>query len=58
MYQFYYRVTLVVADLGWVDLNFEILLSAKILLGQLGVWQNWQGSKARWWKIEIKINPT
>ena len=24
-----YRVTLVVADLGWVDLNIEVPLSAK-----------------------------
>ena len=28
------------------------------MLGQLGVWQNWLGSQARWWNIRIKVNPT
>ena len=29
----FYRATLVVADLGWVDLNFDIPLSAKFCWG-------------------------
>ena len=29
VFHYMYRVTLVVADLGWVDLNFDIPLSSK-----------------------------
>ena len=37
--QLVYRVTLVVAYLGWVDLEFNVR--------QMGVWQNWLGRWAR-----------
>ena len=31
-----YRVTLVVADLGWVDLYFDVPMSARFCWGQWG----------------------
>ena len=42
-----YRVTLVVADLGWVDYDFGHSTVCQVLLGQTGIWQNRLGNWAR-----------
>ena len=43
----------------WLTMIVVIPLSAPILLGQTGIWQNWPGNWARWWNIiQIKVNPT
>ena len=47
-----YRVTLVVAHLGWVDFDFSHSTVCPILLGQMGIWQNWLYSWAKWWNIQ------
>ena len=44
--------------LGWVDLDFEYSTVCPILPGLMGIWQKWQGSWARWWNTQIKVNPT
>ena len=44
--------------LGFVDLDFEFSTVCPTLLGQMGVWQKQLGSWARWWRTEIKVNPT
>ena len=43
-----------VANLGWVDLNFDYSTVCLILLGLMGVWQKRMGSWARWWNSQIK----
>ena len=42
-----YSVTLVVAYLGLVDLNYDVLLSTMVLLRQIGVLENWLGGWTR-----------
>ena len=51
-------MTLVVVHLRWVDSEFGRSTACPVLLGQLGVCQNWLGSWAREWNIQIKVNPT
>ena len=36
-----YRVTLVVAHLGSVDYDFGHSTACPVLIGQMGIWQNW-----------------
>ena len=40
---------------GWFLRTFPI---PAILLGQMGIWQKWLGSWARWWNTQIIVNPT
>ena len=28
------------------------------MLGHTGIWQNWLGSLATWWNIQIQVNQT
>ena len=51
-----YRVGMVVSYTGWVD--FEFGHSGQALLWQMGIWQNGLCCWARWWNIQIKVNPT
>ena len=44
-----YRVTLVVAYLGWVDYDFGHSSVCLVLLGQMGIWQKRLVNRARWW---------
>ena len=53
-----YRVAHLVANLGWVDLNFDYSTVCLILPGLMGVWQKRLGSWARWWNSQIQMNPT
>ena len=53
-----YRVAHLVANLGWVDLNFDYSTVCLILPGLMGVWQKRLGSWARWWNSQIQVNPT
>ena len=39
-----YRVGLVVADLGWVDIDLDHSTVCKVLFGQMGMWLNRLGS--------------
>ena len=41
-----FRVTLVIADLGWVDYDLGYSIVCLVLLGQMGIWQNWPGNWA------------
>ena len=51
-------MSLVFVDLGWVELYFRCSIVCPILLVQMGIWQVWLGSLARWWNIQIKVNTT
>ena len=51
-----YKVAHLVANLGWVDLNFDYSTVCLILPGLMGVWQKWLGSWARWWNSQIQVN--
>ena len=53
-----YRVAHLVANLGWVDLNFDYSTVCLILPGLMGVWQKRLGSWARWWNCQIQVNRT
>ena len=53
-----YRVAHLVANLGWVDLNFDYSTVCLILPGLMGVWQKRLGSWARWWNSQIQVNRT
>ena len=53
-----YRVAHLVANLGWVDLNFDYSTVCLILPGLMGVWQKRLGSWARWWNSQIQVNQT
>ena len=44
--------------LGWVDLSFVCSTVCLILPGLMGIWQKGLGCWARWWKTQIKVNPT
>ena len=52
-----YRVTLVVAYLGWVDYNFGHSSVCLVLLWQMGIWQNRLINRARWWNIKNQSQP-
>ena len=52
-----YRVAHLVADLGWVDLDFECSTVCPILPGLMGIRQMGLGKYARWWNTEIQVNP-
>ena len=43
-----YRVTHLLANLGWVDFDFGCSTLCLVLLGLMGSWQNWLSSWARW----------
>ena len=43
-----YRVTHLLANLGWVDLDFDCYTVCPILLRLVGIWQKWLSSWARW----------
>ena len=53
-----YRVAHLVADLGWVDLDFECSTVCPIMSGLMGIWQKELSKWAKWWKAEIQVNPT
>ena len=53
-----YRVAHLVANLAWVDLNFDYSTVCLVLPGLMGVWQKRLGSWARWWNSQIQVNPT
>ena len=52
-----YRVTLVVAHLGWVNYDFGHSTVCLVLLGQMGIWHNWLYSWARCWTIHHLSQP-
>ena len=53
-----YRVTMVVAYLGWVDYDFGHSSVCLVLLGQMGIWQNRLVNRARWCGTStIRVNP-
>ena len=54
----YSRVNLVDVDPGWVDLYFGCSIACQILLRQMGIWQNWLDRWAKWWSMQIQVNPT
>ena len=39
------------ADLAWVDFDFDRSAICPILLGQMEFWQTQLSSRARWWNI-------
>ena len=53
-----YRVAHLVANLGWVDLNFDYSTVCLILPGLMGVWQKWLGSWGRRGNSQIQVNRT
>ena len=40
----FYRVSQLLLHLGWFDFDFGCFNACLILLGQMGIWQNWLGS--------------
>ena len=44
--------------LGWVDFIFACSTVCPILPGTVGILQKRMGSWARWWNMQIKVNPT
>ena len=50
----YYKV---VEEMGWVDFDFGCSTVCQILLVQMGIWQNWLGTQATWWKIQFNHVP-
>ena len=55
--QFRYRVTHLLANLGWVDLDFDSSTVCSILHGLVGIWQKRLSSWARWWNIPNQSQP-
>ena len=53
-----YRVAHLVADLGWVDLDFECYTVCPILPGLIGIWPKGLVKWVRWWNTEIQVIPT
>ena len=52
-----FRVTHLLANLGWVDLDFGCSALCLVLPGLMGNWQNWLSSWARWWNIPNQSQP-
>ena len=52
-----YRVTQLLANLGWVVLDFGCSTLCRFLPGSMGYWQYWLSSQARWWNIPNQPNP-
>ena len=52
-----YRVTHLLANLGWVDIDFGCSTLCLILPGLMGNWQNWLSSWVRWWNIPNQSQP-
>ena len=52
-----YRVTHLLANLGWVDCDFACSTLCLILPGLMGNWQNWLSSWVRWWNIPNQNQP-
>ena len=46
------------ANLGWVDFDFESSTVCPILPGLMGIWQKLLGKYTRLWNAEIQANPT
>ena len=46
-----YRVTHLLANLGWVDFDFDCSTLCLVLPGLMENWQNWLSSWVRWWNI-------
>ena len=42
--------------LGW--LGISLFHCGPVMLGLMGIWQKWPGSKAKWWNNQIKVSPT
>ena len=53
-----YRASHLVVDLVWLTCILIVPLSAQLCLGFVGIWQNWLGSRAKYWKPQIKVNQT
>ena len=53
-----YRVAHLVADVGWVDLDFECSTVWPILPGLMGIRQKGLGKWVRLWNTEIQVSPT
>ena len=53
-----YRAAHLLADLSWVDLDFECSIICPVLLELLGIWQQRLDKCAIWWNFETKIDPT
>ena len=43
---------------GLVDFDFGCSTNCQILHRLMGIWRKWLGSRATWWNIGIKVNPT
>ena len=52
-----YRVTHLLANLGWVDLDFDCSTVCPILLGLVWIWQKRLSTWARWWNIPNQSQP-
>ena len=52
-----YRMTHLLAILGWVDFNFGSSTLCLVLPGLMGNWQNWLSSWARGWIIPNQSQP-
>ena len=55
---FKYRVGHLLANLSWVDFDFESSTDCPILPGLMEIWQTWLGKWARRWNKEIQVNPS
>ena len=52
-----YRVTHLLANLGWVDLDFDCSTVCLILLQLVGIWPEAAEQLARWWNIPNQSQP-
>ena len=52
-----YRVTHILANLGWVDFDFGYSTLCLVLPRLMGNWQKWLSSRARWWNIPNQSQP-
>ena len=50
-----YRAFHQLADLGWVDFDLDSYAVCPILLGLMGIWQNWLSN---WHISNILVNPS
>ena len=52
-----YRLTHLLANLGWVKYDFGCSILCLVQPGLMGNWQNWLSSWARWWNIIDQSQP-
>ena len=52
-----YRVTHLLANLGWVDLDLGCSNLCLVLPGLMGNWQIWLSIRARWWNLPNQSQP-